>query len=153
MFMRYRGGGIGHKYMRDVEKKHEDMSLEHVHGDSRQKPPQAHPEVPGTSSGGRSNISNSRTRSADVGRSGNSVSDDDGSDGDELDCENGPDVTDRDASDADGDESIDSDGASSTAGDSDEGGEQGDHSSEDSTEDSDEIDSVAGDESYGLADP
>ena len=28
MFMRYRRGGVGHKYMRAVEKKHENMTLE-----------------------------------------------------------------------------------------------------------------------------
>ena len=32
MFMRYRGGGIGHKYMRDVEAKYENMSRKRVHG-------------------------------------------------------------------------------------------------------------------------
>lgn len=32
MFMRYRGGGIGHKYMRDIEGKYENMSRERLHG-------------------------------------------------------------------------------------------------------------------------
>jgi len=31
MFMRYRGGGIGHKYMRDIEEIYENMSREQVH--------------------------------------------------------------------------------------------------------------------------
>ena len=69
------------------------------------------------------------------------------SDGDELDSENGPDVTDGNTLDADGDE-TDNVNASSMAGSSNNSGEQGDPS-----EDSDEIDSAAGDESYGLADP
>jgi len=32
--MRYRGGGIGHKYMREVETRCENMSLERIHGNS-----------------------------------------------------------------------------------------------------------------------
>ena len=39
MFMRYRGGGIGHKYMREVESKYENMAIERVHGSSHPKPP------------------------------------------------------------------------------------------------------------------
>lgn len=35
--MRYRGGGVGHKYMRAVEKKHENMTLERTHGKSQTK--------------------------------------------------------------------------------------------------------------------
>jgi hypothetical protein len=31
MFMRYRGGGIGHKYMREIEAVYEDMSRERIH--------------------------------------------------------------------------------------------------------------------------
>lgn len=38
MFMRYRGGGVGHKYMRDIEEKYENMSLERIHG----SPPRQH---------------------------------------------------------------------------------------------------------------
>ena len=43
MFMRYRGGGFGHKYMQDIEAKHENMSRERLHGKKpRDKPrPQA----------------------------------------------------------------------------------------------------------------
>lgn len=40
MFMRYRGGGVGHKYMREIEAKYENMSLERLHHNSRTKPPQ-----------------------------------------------------------------------------------------------------------------
>lgn len=38
--MRYCGGGVGHKYMREVEAKYENMSLECSHGVSRHQPPQ-----------------------------------------------------------------------------------------------------------------
>lgn len=31
MFMRYRGGGIGHKYMREIEEIYENMSRERTH--------------------------------------------------------------------------------------------------------------------------
>ena len=31
MFMRYRGGGVGHKYMRVIESLYEDMSRERIH--------------------------------------------------------------------------------------------------------------------------
>jgi len=31
MFMRYRGGGIGHRYMREIEDIYENMSRERVH--------------------------------------------------------------------------------------------------------------------------
>lgn len=39
MFMRYRGGGIGHKYMREIEEKYENMSRERLHGKQPLKPP------------------------------------------------------------------------------------------------------------------
>jgi len=39
MFMRYRGGGVGHKYMREIEVKYENMSLECSHWNPRPKPP------------------------------------------------------------------------------------------------------------------
>ena len=32
MFMRYRGGGVSHKYMREVKTRCENMSLERIHG-------------------------------------------------------------------------------------------------------------------------
>lgn len=35
MFMRYRGGGIGHKYMRAIEAVYENMSLERNHSKER----------------------------------------------------------------------------------------------------------------------
>ena len=41
MFMRYRGGGIGHKYMREIEAKYENMSIERDHWNSHPKPTRA----------------------------------------------------------------------------------------------------------------
>jgi hypothetical protein len=38
MFMRYRGGGIGHKYMREVELKYENMSIKRSHTKSCTNP-------------------------------------------------------------------------------------------------------------------
>ena len=37
--MWYRGGRVGHKYMQEIEAKHENMSIECDHWDSRPKPP------------------------------------------------------------------------------------------------------------------
>lgn len=37
MFMRYRGGGIGHKYMRAIEETYENMSRERVHHKERKR--------------------------------------------------------------------------------------------------------------------
>lgn len=39
MFMRYRGGGVGHKYMRDIEDKYENMSRERSHGEQSHRAP------------------------------------------------------------------------------------------------------------------
>jgi hypothetical protein len=37
MFMRYRGGGIGHKYMRAIEETYENMSRERIHHKGRKR--------------------------------------------------------------------------------------------------------------------
>ena len=37
MFMRYRGGGIGHKYMRAIEELYENMSRERIHYKERKR--------------------------------------------------------------------------------------------------------------------
>jgi hypothetical protein len=37
MFMRYRGGGIGHTYMRAIEKVYENMSRERIHHEERNR--------------------------------------------------------------------------------------------------------------------
>ena len=39
MFMWYRGGRVGHKYMQEIEAKYENMSIECDHWDSHPKPP------------------------------------------------------------------------------------------------------------------
>jgi hypothetical protein len=39
MFMRYRGGGIGHKYMRAIEEIYENMSRERTHHKERKRAP------------------------------------------------------------------------------------------------------------------
>ena len=39
--MRYRGGGVGHKYMREIEAKYENMSRERLHGKQRPTPTRA----------------------------------------------------------------------------------------------------------------
>ena len=39
MFMRYRGGGIGHKYMRAIEELYENMSRERTHHKERMDAP------------------------------------------------------------------------------------------------------------------
>ena len=37
--MRYRGGGVGHKYMRDIEDKYKNMSRERLHGEQPRHAP------------------------------------------------------------------------------------------------------------------
>ena len=41
MFMRYRGGSIGHKYMHEIETRYENMSLERIHRNGNPKPSQS----------------------------------------------------------------------------------------------------------------
>ena len=38
MFMRYRGSGIGHRYMREIEEMYENLSRERSHHKERQRP-------------------------------------------------------------------------------------------------------------------
>lgn len=44
MFMRYRGGGIGHTYMREVENRFEDMSREQVNPEGGQQAARLSPD-------------------------------------------------------------------------------------------------------------
>lgn len=137
MFMRYRGGGIGHKYMREVEEKYENMSLERVHGDSQPKASQKNTDIHGTRSGGEGfNTPNPPAESTDGNQSDGTSDDVDGG---------GPET--RDGDSADGDESEDEGYMPPETGDSDD-----DCESTDSAEDSDEFGSDGSDESYGLAD-
>ena len=135
MFMRYRGGGVGHKYMREVETKHENMSLERTHRNSHPKPSHNNNKnagVSGTRSRGK------RTSTPD--QTGGPLGDDlIPSGGDESDEEYVPPETDG----SDDEDSTDSGG--------DSGNETGPASSE-ADEAADEIGSNGGYESYGLAD-
>lgn len=125
MFMRYRGGGIGHKYMREVEAKHENMSLKRSHCGS---PPKPSPRKDDTDACGPSGGGERPGPGAGGGRS----------DGDESDDE------DYVPPETDG----------SDEGDSTDSGEDSDNSSKsDGSVDSDEIESDNGFDSYGLADP
>jgi len=128
MFMRYRGGGIGHKYMREVEAKYENMSLERDH---YPKPSRSdNTGACGTSSGGTGPKPPNQSGSANAGGAR--------SDGDESGDE-----------DYVPPEMDDSDDDYSTVCDEDSGDDSG---MADSVEDSDEMGSDGGYESYGLAD-
>ena len=130
MSMRYRGGGIGHKYMREVEAKYENMSRERLHG----KQPHHKP--------GPSQMNN-----ADVG----STSDSDDGPEDPVRLQgNKPAAgslgSDRGGDGEDGEDSEDSE-------DSEDYVPSEISSSSDEAADSDEIVSDFNYDSYGLADP
>jgi hypothetical protein len=146
MFMRYRGGGIGHKYMREVETKYENMSLERIHG-PQPKPSQKNSSVHSMGSSGEgSNTLNPPAEFMDGSQSRGTM-DRGGPDGDESDDAGGgrPEVRDRDG--VDSSESEDEDYLPPETGNSDD-----DYGPTDSSDDTDEIESDAGFESYGLAD-
>jgi hypothetical protein len=46
MFMRYRGGGIGHKYMRAVEETYGNMSRERIHHKVQKQKAQTNKDTP-----------------------------------------------------------------------------------------------------------
>lgn len=130
MFMRYRGGGIGHKYMRDIEAKYENMSRERLHGKQphgEHRPPRApNTDEPGGTSdsdGGPEDPTQPGAPHQDGPSTENPGSDGGGNDEDD-----------------EGDE--DNDYVPSETG-----------SSSDFVADSDEIASDFDYESYGLADP
>ena len=142
MFMHYRGGGIGHRYMREIEKKYENMSLERIHGNRNRKPSQ---------------------NNADASASGPKPPDPPGEDEDEMDNENegGLDNRGKSTSGNSGGGELDNGGGGESAGDESDDGdyvapETGDESDDDPDDDrfadSDEIESDGGHESYGLAD-
>ena len=72
MFMRYRGGGVGHKYMREIETKHEDMSRTRLHG----KQVRREPDVPQTSGDEVEDTAQTSTPASDNGGSKSDESDD-----------------------------------------------------------------------------
>ena len=152
--MRYRGGGVGHKYMREIEAEYENMSLERFHGNSQPKPPQG-------------NETNTRVDDASSGEEG---SEDSGQPGRSEQNKDGDSVRlvglrgDRQPELAggstvggiNGDESDDGDYVPPQTGDSDDEstsheGDSDDSGSTDFEGDSDEIESDDGYESYGLA--
>lgn len=124
MFMRYRGGGVGHKYMRNIEAKHENMSRERWHG----KEPH-HKPGPLQADNGVDDVSDSDDDSEDP-----AVINDEGE---------GSDRSDRDEG-VEGSDGSDEDRAPSETGLSDGAG---------AGSDSDEITSDLDYDSYGLADP
>lgn len=130
MFMRYRGGGIGHKYMREVEEKYENMSRERLRGKQRPKPPQAN-GVDGN------DVSDSDHEPEDLTKQGTSRAHQAGEPGSEG-LGNGVDGSDLDGSD-DGNRTPPETHSS--------------ESDEDEVVDSDEVGSDLGYESYGLAEP
>ena len=130
MFMRYRGGGIGHKYMREVEEKYENMSQERLHGKQRPKPPQAN----------------------NMDASGASDSDDEPKDLNQPDMpqagQAGEPVSGGPGGDANGNNSDESDNGDYHPPETHSSG-----SDEEEVVDSDEVGSNLGYDSYGLADP
>ena len=50
MFMRYRGGGIGHTYMREIEEAYENMSRERIHHQEHKRATSPNPDSTNNSS-------------------------------------------------------------------------------------------------------
>ena len=146
MFMRYRGGGIGHKYMREVEMKYENMSLKRSHGNS-------HPKPPDSDNAGTNNAMSGGESAADGLNPGGTNEDDSGSDNEDHAP---PRKSSVDTEDHDGNPTHHNEASSDT----DENAADHDHN-EDSDDDSgsidlnadfDEVGSEDGYESFGLAD-
>ena len=125
MFMQYRGGGVGHKYMREIEEKYENMSRERLHG--KQRPP-----ANNTDTNGANDSDDEPDEPAQPGSPHTSSADGPGSEGP--------------GDDADGN------GAESDNGDSVPPEMHTSDSDEDEVVDSDEMGSDLGYESYGLGD-
>ena len=108
--MRYCGGGVGHKYMREIEEKYENMSQEHLH---RKQCPLAN----NTDTNGTNDSDDKPNKPAQPGPSHTSSADRPGSEGPGNDADgNGAESDDRDSmppemhtSDSDKDEVVDSD--------------------------------------------
>lgn len=134
MFMRYRGGGIGHKYMREIESKFENMSRERLHG----KQPRHEPRPSQTNNTGIDSTSDSDDEPEDPVQPGTPQGD-------------GP-VTRSPGSDGGGENEV-----SENDDDNEDYAPSETGSSSDEVADSDEItsdfDSDFDYDSYGLADP
>ena len=154
MFMRYRGGGIGHKYMRAIEQVYENMSRERIHH-KQAKRSSTRSEVPAdaddTDSGGEGEGEPTGPQTNQPGGQGGSDTadgDDDGDDGNNTRRDDDGDDDgnnngnnngdDGDDNDDDGDNILDSDLWSSGVSDSD---------------DLDSDKNCADYDSHGLADP
>ena len=142
MFMCYREGGIRHRYMREIEKKYENMSLECIHGSCNRKPSQ---------------------NNADTSALGPKPPDPPGEDEDKMDNENegGLDNRGKSTSGNSGRGELDNGGGGESAGDESDDGDYvapktGDESDDDPDNDrfadSNEIESDGSHELYGLAD-
>lgn len=70
--MRYRGGGIGHKYMRAIEELYENMSRERTHHEERKRAPsdQDAMDMDGESASDDEHISTTNERGASGGEGG-----------------------------------------------------------------------------------
>jgi len=141
MFMRYRGGGIGHKYMRAIEQVYENMSRERIHHKQAKRSSarsEAPVDVDDTDSGGEGEGEPTGPQTDQPGGQGGSDTADGDDDGDD-DGNDGNDGNDNgDDDDDDGDDNLDSDLWSSGVSDSD---------------DLDSDENCADYDSHGLADP
>lgn len=158
--MRYRGGGVGHKYMREIEAKFENMSLERSHWNSRPKPPQGNSNNTSTHVGGGNSGGEESENPARRGRSGQNGEEDPVRPSglrEDQPPELGSGSTNGGSNGGDS-ESDDGDYVPPQMGDSDDEysatSEEGsdDSDSPDSEGDSDKIESDTGNDSYGLAD-
>lgn len=152
--MRYRGGGVGHKYMREIEAKHENMSLERVHGNSRPKPP--HGANTNTCADDASSGEEGPEDPSQLGRSERNESGDLVQPGRLREDHQPKHVSGSTGGGSNGGESDDGDYVPPETGDSDDGNStsyegDSDDASTGSEGGSDEIESDDGYESYGLA--
>ena len=149
MFMRYRGGGVGHTYMRDIEVKYENMSIKRNHWKSRSKPPQGNSmDIDDEQPENATQLGTSEDKE-DQGTDKDGDESDDGDD-DGLDNGDNGSLGGRDDNGLDGRDDNGLDGGCSTGCDEDsDDNELGDF--EENSDD--ELGSDAGYESYGLADP
>ena len=149
MFVQYRGGGVGHKYMREVEAQYEDMSLKRVHGKPRSKRPRDANGTTGTHEGPQAPLDDQNPPQHSGPQEGSH------SNGDESDLDDS-DYMPPGTNNSNGEGSTDSDEDSANSSrDSVDGDKNSDDDTEsvDSEADFDEVGSDDGHESFGLADP
>jgi len=109
MFMRYRGGGIGHKYMRKIEEIFENMSRERMHHKDRKRGSLAKgttdTNAVDSSDDEREPGGSERTRAAGATEGGGEADEDD--EGSDSDSDYEPDETDSERSDSSEDSDSD----------------------------------------------